>query len=363
MEFASFLVFESEHLNLSLARKSFDPARFSSTLGSASGALEIAKPSEDFQLIRQIESDLVSNIAFGKVVDLQVWYYFFGIWVVEFRVDIAPTVVNRATILEWDNQTDVLQDLVAAHLELNLHEKVLPKWSTSLFLGQSGDAMNADVMNILPKVTRTVKASPSGFITSGLCGIGISCLEFDSAQVVPATSSSIDEMKSRIMETERDAVAFCAGVYRFHDRLLKEYTDLLAGTKKLKLSQSAMEFRYFESMRTNHDLHLGPNERTINEGLWEVWDMEKLTASVEASAGRLEREMGNRHGKIMGQMQIAVALEGAVIAALVAVRPLERALKLEESFSSDVIVATGMAVLMGGFLLGWRFFSSRKSGR
>jgi len=36
---------------------------------------------------------------------------------------------------------------------------------------------------------------------------------------------------------------------------------------------------------------------------------------------------------------------------------------LEESFTSDVIVATGMAVLMGGFLLGWRFFSSRKSGR
>jgi len=26
-------------------------------------------------------------------------------------------------------------------------------------------------------------------------------------------------------------------------------------------------------------------------------------------------------------------------------------------------VATGMAALMGGFLLGWRFFSSRKSGR
>ena len=139
MEFASFLVFESEHLNLSLARKSFNPARFSSTLGSASGALEIAKPSEDLQLIRQIESDLVSNIAFGNVVDLQVWHYFFGIWVVEFRVDIAPTVVTRTTILEWDNQTDVLQDLVAAHLELNLHEKIRPKWSTSLFLGQCGE--------------------------------------------------------------------------------------------------------------------------------------------------------------------------------------------------------------------------------
>ena len=82
MEFAPFLVFESEHLNLSLARKSFDPARFSSTLGSASGALEIAKPSEDLHLIGQIERDLASNIAFGKVVNLQVWHYFFGIYVV-----------------------------------------------------------------------------------------------------------------------------------------------------------------------------------------------------------------------------------------------------------------------------------------
>jgi hypothetical protein len=362
MEFASFLVFESEHLNLSLARKSFDPARFSSTLGSASSALEIAKPSEDLQLIRQIESDLVSNIGFGKVVNLQVWHYFFGIWVVEFRVDVAPTVVTRATILEWDNQTDYLQDLVAVHLELNLHEKVRPKWSTSLFLGQTGDSLNADVMNILPKVTRTVKASPSGFITSGLCGIGISCLEFDSAQVIPVTNSSIDEMKSRIMETERDAVAFCAGVYRFHDRLLKEYTDLLAGTKKMKLSQSAMEFRYFESMRTNHDLHLGPNERTINDGLWEVWDMEKLTASVEASAGRLEKEMANRKGKVMGQMQIAVALQSAVIAALVAVRPIERTLKMEENFTSDVIVAAGIAAVMTSVLLVWRLVSVRKTG-
>jgi hypothetical protein len=363
MEFASFLVFESDQLNLSLTTTTFDPARFGSTLGSAFSVIEIAKLSEDSELTGQIQTELTRNIGFGKVLNVQVWSYFFGISVVEFRVEVSPTVINRATILDWDNQTDFLQDSLMRHLEIHLPGKIMPRWSTSLFLGQSGDSMTTEVMNALPSVTRTVKASPSGFITKGLCGIGISCIEFESGNGSSIANSLSEDIESRIIETERNAVAFCAGVYHFHDRLLSEYTEVLAGTRRLKLSQSAMEFRYFESIRTNHDLHLGPNERTINDGLWEVWDMEKLTASVEASAGRLEREMGNRQGKIMGQMQIAVALEGAVIAALVAVRPLERALKLEESFTSDVIVATGMAVLMGGFLLGWRFFSSRKSGR
>jgi hypothetical protein len=305
---------------------------------------------------------LTRNIGFGKVLNVQVWSYFFGISVVEFRVEVSPTVINRAKILDWDNQTDFLQDSLMRHLEIHLPGKIMPRWSTSLFLGQSGDSMTTEVMNALPSVTRTVKASPSGFITKGLCGIGISCIEFDSGNGSSTANSFSEDIESRIIETERNAVAFCAGVYHFHDRWLSEYSEVLAGTRRLKLSQSAMEFRYFESIRTNHDLHLGPNERTINDGLWEVCDMEKLTASVEASAGRLEKEMANRKGKVTGQMQIAVALQSAVIAALVAVRPIERTLKMEENFTSDVIVAAAIAAVMSSVLLVWRLVSVRKTG-
>lgn len=361
MEFASFLVFESEQLNLSLTVESSDPARFDSTMGSASGVIEIAKASEDPSLKHQIKSDLRRSIEFGEVSDVEVWHYFFGIYVVEYRVEVAPTVITQTMILEWDNQTDCLQDALIGRLKSNLAEEIRPRWSTSLFIGQSGDSMNDVVMNALPNVTRTVKAKPSGFITQGLCGIGISCIEFDPAQGYSTTNSSASDIKNRIMETERNAIAFCAGVYHFHDRLLSEYKKVLDGTKKLKLSQSAMEFRFFESIRMNHDIYLGPNERSINDSLWEVWDMEKLTASVEVSAIRLEKEMDNRKKINQGQMQIALGFEAAVIAGLVAVRPLQRIFDLGTNLLSDLLVLGGLGILMSGFPFVWRYISGRKS--
>jgi len=361
MEFASFLVFESEQLNLSLTVESSDPARFDSTMGSASGVIEIAKASEDPSLKHQIKSDLRRSIEFGEVSDVEVWHYFFGIYVVEYRVEVAPTVITQTMILEWDNQTDCLQDALIGRLKSNLAEEIRPRWSTSLFIGQSGDSMNDVVMNALPNLTRTVKAKPSGFITQGLCGIGISCIEFDPAQGYSTTNSSASDIKNQIMETERNAIAFCAGVYHFHDRLLSEYKKVLDGTKKLKLSQSAMEFRFFESIRMNHDIYLGPNERSINDSLWEVWDMEKLTASVEVSAVRLEKEMDNRKKINQGQMQVALGFEAAVIAGLVAVRPLQRIFDLGTNLLSDLLVLGGLGILMSGFPFVWRYISGRKS--
>ena len=361
MEFASFVVFESEQLNLSVTVKSPAPARFRSTMGSASGVIEIAKSSNDSQLIEQIQNKLAQSIAFGEVSDVEVWHYFFGIYVVEFRVEVAPTVITQAMILDWDDQTDSLQDVLIGYLKSNVAEEIRSRWSTSLFIGQSGDSMNDVVMNTLPNVTRTVKARPSGFITQGLCGIGISCIEFDPAQDYSTANLSANDIKNQIMQTERNAVAFCAGVYHFHDRLLSEYKEVLDGTKKLKLSKSAMEFRFFESIRMNHDMYLGPNERSINDSLWEVWDMEKLTASVEASAIRLEKEMDNRKKINQGQMQIALGFEAAVIAGLVAVRPLQRIFDLGTNLLSDFLVLGGLGILMSGFPFVWRYISGRKS--
>ena len=354
MRFVSYLVYKSSVTQDSV--EAMSTPRFTSVITGATDSLAVETQITSAPLCKML-SDLAAKVlGFGALTQISVWRHYFGIITVQIEVEVESSNITDQAILQWDRLTDPLQETMKPVLGTALEDDLHEMWTTTLLLCESTELNTDLVMAKLPLLTKTRAIPKSGFINRGLCGIGISYLEYNQPQVAEENGAAPVDLLTRSVRT---TVAFCAGIYNFHQNVLVEYTKYFTDYRS-KSSKTATQFRYFESVRAYTEALLGPNERIVAENLWSVWDMEKEVDSVARTAERLETEISQTRQRSISRLGNSIAVCGAGIAVLVAVEPVRNLLDLPQRTVNNLAVLAGLSMLQVVVVVGIIFSARRK---
>jgi hypothetical protein len=354
MRFVSYLVYKSSVTQDSVAAMS--TPRFMNVGTGASDSLAIETQINSTPLRNTLFELAVKNLSFGAVTQVSIWRHYFGTVTVQLEVEVDISNIADHAILQWDQLTDPLQETMKSVLTTALGDDLEEMWTTTLLLCESTEPNTDLIMAKLPFLTKTRSIPNSGFINRGLCGIGISYLEYDQPQATPEEHLAPPDV---LAQSVRSTIAFCAGIYIFHQGVLAEYTKYFTDFQS-KSSKTATQFRYFESIRAYTEALLGPNERIVAEGLWSVWDMEKEVDSVAKTAERLETEIAQTRQRSISHLGNSIAICGAGIAALVAVEPVRKLFDLTQRTMSNLAVLAGLFTLQLLVITGIVFSARQK---
>lgn len=333
------LVFESPSIQWPLPEQEHSVARFTSTRGAASQQLPISKVQEVQGGLAHLVALAENYLPFSKVEDCNLWTYFHGISVLQYRLDVGRGPESQVELEQWDSLTDDLQKDLHHSLAESLGIPVSAMWTTVMYVSNSSENASTVMRSYLPEVTKTKPLPSSGFVNAGICGIGMSWLELDNVIMTQDEPTPLDV----VVTTARDAVAFCAAIYSLYDRAVVDYGKWLQKRNPRSRSSAATRFRYVESIRVHRKLRLGPSERGLNDGLWEVWGMPELVSSLESLVDRFENETQSATQIAIGRAQNALAVTAALIVPFVSADEIEGL--LSESVrppTSAIVVATGL---------------------
>ena len=291
----------------------------------------------------------------GTVCSVGVWSYFFGIVVVQITLDLHHPPRDVHELVQWDECTDAVQTHLQGSLAGALGYPVTSMWTTVLLLSEEREQLEDTIRPALSRLTKVKPVDRTGFVSTGLSGIGMSWVEVTNDVIADINAEQATDI---IIATERDAISYCAGVYSLYDDVIADYGTWLAKRSSRRRSHSAAKFRYVESVRVHHNLHLGPNERGVNDTLWEVWGMPAMVRSLEASVERLEADIRNSTLRATALSQTALAIGAAIIAVLVGVSPVRSLLGLPDTARSSWLVL-GVLVTVEASLLGVLFAVAR----
>lgn len=331
-----FLVFETPGLQWSLPDREHSVARFTSTRGAAAQQLPISR-------VRDAQGDLAGLVGFGesflpfaRVEDCKLCTYFYGITVLQYLLAIGDGPLNKVELELWDSLTDDLQQALHVSVTQILGTPANAMWTTVLYVSTVSEDRSTVMSSCLPEVTKTNSLPSSGFVNSGLCGIGMSWLELDEEVSKPDEPTSLEVVTT----TARDAVAFCAAIYSLYDRAVADYGQWLVNRNPRSRSGAATRFRYVESIRVHRNLRLGPSERGLNDGLWEVWGMPVMVSSLETLVDRFENETQSATQIAIGRAQNALAITAALIVPFVSADEIGGLLGESARPSTGAIVAS-----------------------
>ena len=354
MRFVSYLVYKSSVTQDSV--EAMSTPRFTSVVTGATDSLAVETQITSAPLCNMLSDLAAKALGFGTLTQVSVWRHYFGIITVQIEVEVESSNITDQAILQWDQLTDPLQEVMKSDLNSALGDDLHEMWTTTVLLCESSELNTDLVMAKLPLLTKTRAIPKSGFINRGLCGIGISYLEYNQPQATEENSAAPVNLLTKSVRT---TVAFCAGIYNFHQDVLVEYTKYFNDYQS-KSSKTATQFRYFESVRAYTEALLGPNERIVAESLWSVWDMEKEVESVARTAERLETEIAQTRQRSISHLGNSIAVCGAGIAVLVAVEPVRKLFDLPQCTMSNLAVLAGLATLQVLVVLGIVFSARRK---
>jgi hypothetical protein len=359
MRMSIFLVFHSPDKTHAPSSEGGRPAQFTSTRGQAASWLEISQSVDLSSINPPLQRETEDHFSFGHVKGLVLRTYLFGISILEVSVDINAEQIDQAVVETWDTHTDVLQKRITPLLEPVLGKTLSPMWTTVLFTTSTGDPSGESLQQALPRITKVAPLTTTGFVTRGCSGIGMSWVEVAQSDGRLTSGETYLDM---VVGTERDAIAFCAGIYRLYDDIIADYGKWLTNRRSERASRSASEFRYIESIRVHRNLHLGPSERGLNSGLWDVWGMPEMVSNLESCVERLERDVQSAAQRATALAQNGLAIGAAVIAVLVGVDPVRTLLNLSDTARSSAIV---LAILIGieAVIVGLVVGVSRRSKR
>jgi hypothetical protein len=320
---------------------------FRSTRGSAetwlSAAQEVLVPNCEHELKRTAEQ----HLTMGKVSGIGVWSYFFGIVVAEIILDVPRPPSDAHELALWDECTDAAQKDLEKSMGIAIGYPVTAMWTTVLLLSEEREQLDNTIRPALSSLTKVKPVDRTGFVSQGLAGIGMSWVEVTNDEIAGIDARQATNI---IIATERDAISYCAGVYCLYDDVIADYGTWLAKRSSRRRSHSAAKFRYVASVRVHHNLHLGPNERGVNDTLWEVWGMPAMVRSLEASVERLEADIRNSTLRAAALSQTAFAIGAAVIAVLVGVSPVRSLLGLPDTAQSSWIVLSVLVIIEASLL-------------
>lgn len=335
MKMCAYLVFDTPGLYWHLSDQVHNVARFSSTRGAAVNQLPISADQD----LQSCHDDLVAiaakHLPFSEVEDCTLRTYFFGVSVLQYVLNVELGPVSQAKLEQWDSLTDVLQDAVLDSVAQLLETSTNSMWTTVMFVSSASEKMSSLMHQALPEATKTIHVDSSGFVNEGLCGIGMSWIELDDAVTATGEPTPLDV----IVATARDAIASCAAVYLLYDRVVADYGKWLQRQNPRSRSGAATQFRYVESIRVHRNLRLGPSERGLNDGLWEVWGMPVMVSSLESLVDRFENETQSATQIAIGRAQNALAITAALIVPFVSVDEIKGFLGDSVQFSSSSIIA------------------------
>lgn len=330
------LVFDTPRLHWPLAEQNHAVAYFPSTRGASSTQLPITRLHDVGAVREHIVGSAHQLLNFGQVEDFSLHSYFFGISVAQLLVNVPQPPMSARDLEQWDSLTDSLQVSITDKVAEALAVPATAMWSTVAFLSETGDASSPLMNRYLPELTKTLRIPESGYIDDGLCGIGMSWVQLDgTARNDTGQPAPLDV----VVSTFRDAIAFCAATYSLYDKVVADYGKWLQRLNPRSRSLSSTRFRYVESIRVHRNLRLGPNERGLNEGLWEVWGMPAMVSSLESLVDRLDNETQSATQIAIGRAQNALAVTAALIVPFVSVDEIQDFLGSSANFSNIQIVA------------------------
>lgn len=335
MKMCAYLVFDTPGLHWQLPDQVPNIARFASTRGAAVNQLPISADRELQSCHEVLIATAVKHFPFTEVERCDLRTYFFGITVLQYVLNVKIGPANQIELEQWDSSTDDLQDAVLESLTQLLGTSTHSMWTTVMFVSNAGEKMSSLMRQALPEATKTIHIDSSGFVNEGLCGIGMSWIELDDAVTTTDEPTPLDV----IITTARDAVASCAAVYSLYDRVVADYGRWLQKQNPRSRSGAATQFRYVESIRVHRNLRLGPSERGLNDGLWNVWGMPVMVSSLESLVDRFENETQSATQIAIGRAQNALAITAAMIVPFVSVDEIEGFLGDSVQLSSSAIIA------------------------
>ena len=335
-------VFETPSATFALPTSRNHGAQFASTHGSGASAFKLANEVKIDSVRAELANMLKSALTFGELTETSLWNYFFGISVLQVTLDVQQPPGSQRDIELWDSFTDNVQPQVCELLSSVLDTAMRSMWTTVLFTTSHGDQSASVFRAALPEITKVAAIHNSGFVNEGLCGIGMSWVETEPTTSLTERGESSETV---VIATERDAVAFCASMYCIYDDVLADYGRWLSKRKPRGKSRAAQQFRYVESVRVHRNLHLGPNERGLNDGLWAVWGMPEMLSSLESLTNRLDHDLQNATQNAAGLAQIAFAIGAAVIAVLVGVEPIRKLLGISDSTTSSAAILGALVAI------------------
>jgi hypothetical protein len=334
------LVFDTPQIHWPLPEQQHSVAHFPSTRGAAATQLPISTSYDLHDIRGELVTAAEKLLNFAVVENYNLWTYFFGISVVQIVLDVERAPADESELELWDSLTDDLQRSISHHVEKSLNSPVTDMWSSTMYVGETGETSSPAIRRYLPEVTKTLPIAKSGFIDDGLCGIGMSWVEVDLSATPKVGEPS---PLSVVTTTVRDAVAFCAVIYSLYDHVVAEYGTWLQKPNPRNRSSAATRFRYVESIRVHRNLRLGPNERGLNDGLWEVWGMPAMVSSLESLVDRFENETQSATQIAIGRAQNALAVTAALIVPFVSVDEIESFLGQSILLSrTEIVIATGV---------------------
>jgi hypothetical protein len=349
MKMSVLLVFDTPRLQWPIAAQDHAVAYFPSTRGASSTQLPISRAHDAGPLREQIIDTAQQLVDFGQIEECSLYSYFYGISVVQLQVSISQAPTSEQDLERWDSVTDEIQRSVSENVERALGVHATAMWSTVAFISNTDDGSSSLMNSFLPELTKTLRIPGSGYIDDGLCGIGMSWVQLDgAARNEPGKPTPLEV----VITTVRDAIAFCAATYSLYDRVVADYGKWLRRLNPRSRSISATRFRYVESIRVHRNLRLGPNERGLNEGLWEIWGMPAMVASLESLVDRLDNETQSATQIAIGRAQNALAISAALIVPLVSVDEIQGFLDSSKHLAqlsdlSDLQVVAATALVEG----------------
>lgn len=161
-------------------------------------------------------------------------------------------------------------------------------WNSCVISMQSKPDSASDVATEIRGLTETVALHEMAGVSQSLVGNKFSLFHGDSLDVI-----------HRCLELYMRAQAYAAGMYRYERLMIRELVRLASGVRMRRTllresSQAHNGARLLRALWT-HQFIAGPvNERQIQEGLWNLWDMKELTESVVETSDKVSSLLSAR---------------------------------------------------------------------
>jgi hypothetical protein len=233
----------------------------------------------------------IAESRFGAPTNAIVRTYAFGICTVLIQFS-STRALNSGELTSFGRFLDETSGVIASWLGLKghiVHDSELTTLRNSCVVSMQCQPDIADnVASEIRKATETVVLSDVGGVSRSLVGNKFSLFHADS-----------DHSIKKCLELFMRVHAYAAGMYRYERLMIRELARLTSGVRMKRRFTKESDHthngaRLLRALWTHQFIAAPVNERQIQEGLWNLWDMKELTESVMEMSEKVSSQLGAR---------------------------------------------------------------------